>query len=93
MTDVHKLALQLSGVAQQYEKYWTEVQTIAKKYEGLPVQVRAIIGDELITDEMIMMLHDPTLAVEVYVAGLRRCRSVLLDVSQELIRGESNESW
>jgi hypothetical protein len=85
--DLHKLALQLSRISQQYEKYWQEAEVLANRYEGLPTQVQAVIGVDMMTDEIIAMLHNVTVAHEGHVSTIRRCRSVLLQVAQHIVEG------
>lgn len=88
MSDLHNLALQLSTIAQHYERYSDKVQTTAREYDGLPMQVQAVIGEEVMTDRLIEMLHNVTVTKDLYVTTILRCRSVLLQAAQDIIKGD-----
>lgn len=87
--DLHSLALQLSAVSQEYEKFHTDLKNLCAKYEGLPLRVRGIIGDDMLSDDMIAMLHNPTVASEVMLSHINRCRSVLLETAQQILRSKN----
>lgn len=90
--DIHSLVLQLSRVAQQYEKYWEEVEVIAKKYEGLPTWVQHILGSDMPSAQGIRdMLSKVTADKDTYVATIRESRNFVLRLAQALAGSENSD--
>jgi hypothetical protein len=89
--NIHSLVLQLSRVAQQYEKYWEEVEVIAKKYEGLPMWVQNILGSDMTSAQDIRdMLSKVTVDKDTYVATIRQSRNFILRLAQALAGSEND---